>query len=306
MKLYNFLLAVCMLMASCSNEPFEGKISYEAEFETGFGNQFGFLDNIIGQATNSSIDLYIKKAKVMVITEPNNAIFGSFRGAFTKVIYDLDDQEVMLVNDKDSTYMVESLLKNQIEGFSFGSMAAQLDSAKINLGKSTGLKQIGKYKCLTYDLDGQLIRGKVGLNQELLEQMKPTIMKIEGMQDYDLSGLGFPLYIENKLFGQIGMTIQASKVEQKILDDSVFSLDGYRKINSFEFYEQNIENIDFEAFGLEDEFNEFKDDIDSLSKGMMEGVSGAVDSLLKDVNTEGIMDEINNWRGPSKDNDDTK
>jgi hypothetical protein len=136
--------------------------------------------------------------------------------------------------------------------------------------------------------------------------MKPTIMKIEGMQDYDLCGLGFPLYIENKLLGKIGMTIQASKVEQKILNDSVFSLDGYRKINSFEFYEQNIENIDFEAFGLGDEFKEFKDDIDSLSSGMIEGVSGAVDSLLKDVNTEGIMDEINNWLGPSKDNDDTK
>lgn len=300
MKKYFYLAVVTVVLSACATKPFEGKISYEAEFKTGLGNQFRFLDNIIGQATNSTIDLYIKNGKAMVITEANNPVFGSFRGAFTKVIYDLDEQQVKLVNDKDKTYMVESLLENQIEGFRFDAMASQLDSARKSLGKSTGLKLVGKYNCLTYELDDQLIRGKVALSEDLLAEMRNTIVKIDGMEDYDLSGLGFPLYIENKLFGKVGMTIEASKIEHKELENSIFNLDGYRKIKSLEFYEQNLENLDLEALGLKEEFNALKEDLDSLSLGIVEGVSGAVDSLIKDVNAEGIMDGINSWFEKSK------
>ena len=58
--------------------------------------------------------------------------------------------------------------------------------------------------------------------------------------------------------------------------------------------------MDLEALGLKEEFNALKEDLDSLSLGIVEGVSGAVDSLIKDVNAEGIMDGINSWFEKSK------
>ena len=91
-KILFFLLAIPLLLASCAEDKFEGKITYETKFETGVGDKLALIDGIIGTATNSTIDLYIKEGKVMMITEPNNRFFGSFTGNFTKVIWDFDNQ----------------------------------------------------------------------------------------------------------------------------------------------------------------------------------------------------------------------
>lgn len=288
-----YALSLILIMAGCSQKPFEGKISYNAKFETGLSKDFSIIDNLIGQATNSVVDFYVKEDKAMIITEPSNKIFGSFRGSFTKIIYDLNNQNIYVINDKDKTYMLQSLLEGDIKGVSFKLMPSQLDSLKLKLVASSKQRKIANYACNDYVLKGDYFDCNVGLSEELLEMMSPTIMKIEGMENYDFSGLGFPLSFEDKLFGKIGMTVKASSVEIKKLDDSIFSIDGYREISTLEFYRENIENIDFEAFGLADEFEEIKEGIDSVSNQIISGVNEMVDSVLLDIEADGIMEGIN-------------
>ena len=298
------LLLLILIISGCSQKPFEGKISYNAEFETGLSEDFSIIDNIIGQAANSVIDFYIKEDKAMMITEPSNKIFGSFRGSFTKIIYDLNNQNIYVINDKDKTYMLQSLLEGDIKGFSFKLMPSQLDSLKLKLVASSKQRKIANYPCHDYVLKGDYFDCNVGMSEDLLERMRPTIVKIEGMENYDFSGLGFPLYFENKLFGKIGMTVKASAVEMKKLDDSIFSIDGYREISTLEFYRENIENIDFEAFGLANEFEEIKEGIDSVSNQIISGVHEMVDSVLIDIEADGIMEGINGLMDVFMDDED--
>lgn len=290
-----YFLGVIILMTSCAEKPFEGKISYEAEFKTGLGETFGFADAMLGQFTNSTLDLYVKEGKVMIITEPNNKVFGTFQGSFTKLIWDLDNQEAFVVNDKDKTYTRESLLDSDIEGFSFEAMKDQIDSAKAHLITPSGDMEIGNYTCKTYELDGSLIKGKVALNYELMQEMKPTITKIEGMQDYDLTEVGFPLYYEQKLFGTTGFVVRASRVEKKELDASIFSLDGYREINQLEFYKQNFDNLDFASIGLGDEVAALKGTVDSLSSEFTEGINNQIDSLARKIDVGGMLNELDHF-----------
>ncbi len=295
MKKLLYLFAFCVLLTSCGQKPFEGKISYEAEFKTGLGESFGLVDAVLGTATNSTIDLYVKGGKVMMVTEPNNRAFGSFQGQFSKLIWNLDSQEAYVINDKDKTYMVESLLETDIEGFDFRDMKAQLDSSKAHLKTAVKEEVIAGRNCKLYEVEGSVLYGKVGLNSELLEQMKPTVQKIEGLQEYDLSGLGFPLYYETKLFGKLGMEIRATKIEEKTLDEGVFSLDGYRKIDRIEFYKENFDGVDWKAFGLDDEVDQLKKNLDSAGTEIMKDVNAFADTLMKDLNTDKLMDQFNNF-----------
>jgi hypothetical protein len=293
MKKLLYLLIVLVVFSSCEQQPFEGKISYEIEFETGFGGKLGFLDNLIGQATNSTVDLYIKEGNIMLITDPNNSIFGSFQGSFTKIIFDLENQEAFVVNDTDKTFTTESLLDSDIEGFNFKSFSADLTATKELLGTPIETNNYAGYECNTYEVGGTWIDGKVSLNTDLLLEMKSSISQIEGMENYDLTGLGFPLYWENKVFG-IGMTAQASKVEHKTLEPGIFNIDGYREVNKIEFYQQNLPEINWEAFGLDDEMNDLKFNLDSISSDLMKDVGSVVDSIFTDIDAEGIMNELNN------------
>ena len=294
MKKILYLSVLVIVLTACAEKPFEGKISYEVEFETGLGDRLKFIDNLLGQVVNSSADLYIKDSKVMIITEVNNTMFGSFQGSFNKLIYDLENQEAFTINDKDKTYIVESLLESDIEGFNFRNFKSQLDSAKFMLNDPSGQMKIADYQCNTYETDGMILSGKIALSSVLLQEIQPTLAKIEGMQDYDLTGLGFPLYFETKLFGKAGMTVQASRIEHKVLDEAIFSIDGYRKIDKIEFYQQNLGNIDLSAFGLDDEMEELQAKVDSLSSGIVGGIAEVADSIFKDIDAESIIDQINN------------
>ena len=125
--------------------------------------------------------------------------------------------------------------------------------------------------------------------------MQPTIAKIEGMQDYDLTGLGFPLYYENKLFGTVGMIFRASKVEKKTLEESIFSVDGYRKIDKIEFYEQNFNNMDFDALGLGGEIESLTRSADSIMTGIVNDLGDHMDSLAKSIDLEGLLDDFGDF-----------
>ena len=59
MKNTTYILSLILVITGCGQKPFEGKISYNAEFETGLSEDFSIIDNIIGQAANSVIDFYI-------------------------------------------------------------------------------------------------------------------------------------------------------------------------------------------------------------------------------------------------------
>jgi len=290
-----YLLAIPLLFAACSEDKFEGKITYDTEFQTGLGKKLGIIDDLIGTTTNSTIDLYIKEGKVMMITEANNKFFGTFRGNFTKVIWDLDNQLAYTVNDKDKTYMEESLLDSDVEGFSFKGMKAQIDSSLSGLGTPTGQMTIAQYPCETYEIDGSWMSGKVAVNKELLKSMSGTLSKIEGMQDFDYENAGFPLYFENKLGGMIGMTTTASKIEKKELDDGIFNLDGYRKIDTFEFYESYIDGLPLEELGLSEGVDMLKGKADTALSGITEGIGAMVDSAMmniQDIDVDGFMDDI--------------
>jgi len=302
MKKLLYLFIALIVFSSCEQQPFEGKISYEVEFESGLSGKLSIIDNLIGQATNSSVDLYVKEGKVMVITDPNSSIFGTFQGSFTKLIFDLENQEAFVINDTDKTYTTESLLESNIEGFNFSSFSSEITAAKKSLGEPIETNEYAGYSCNTYEIKGDWIDGKVSLNSDLLLEMKPSISQIEGMENFDLTGLGFPLYWENKIFGA-GMTVQASKVEHKTLATEIFSIDGYREVNQLEFYQQNLPKLDLKALGLDDEMEELKKNINGMSNDLLEGMEATVDSIFTDIDAEGIFNDLNNLFKGNSDED---
>lgn len=300
-KKFIYLFLAVVLMASCSTpEPFEGKITYEAKFESGFGNKVGFIDDIIGQGTNSEIDLYVKEGKVLMETEADNAIFGSFRGPFTKVMFDLDHQRAYWINDKDKTYAEESLLTSDIEGFNFKTMKEDLDETKKNLTEPLGNKTIKGYDCKEYELEGTILDGKVALSPQLLLELQTTMSKIEGLQDYDFTGLGFPLAYESKVAGIAGMKYEAILVDKKELSDNLFSIDGYKKVDKLEYYKENIENFDLESLGLKDEadslmksMQNFGSDLKDKTTEQLKAWQDSLGSKLDGLNLDNMLDGVN-------------
>lgn len=278
MKKLAFIVAIAIFLVSCGTTPFEGKITYEGQAETVLHDKFGIADKMLGQLTNSEIDLYVKGGKVAMKTEADNPYFGSFKGAFKRVVYDLDNQKAYYINDETKSYAVESLLESSIEGFNFKTMKSELAETKANLGEVKGNQTIQGYECKVYIADGTLADNEVALSEVLMNELEPTIRKIEGLHDYDFAGLGFPLNFKTEYMGMVGMNYTATKIEKKVLDDALFSVDGYTEVNTLEYYQQNLANP-LESLGLTDQ---------------VEGLIGEGGEILNDLTKQGL-DKVSEW-----------